>query len=327
MLVLLLAAAASVQAQPVLTFPANAPMPGNSCTLHFSPYVDPGAPGANQSWDLSTLASDSTVLIQHVAPTSTDNGASFPGATVAETGTGANMYFRSASDGIYFVGSDADGLVIFNSDQGKYLPFPCTYQSTWTDQSEAQYSSEDFESHRHTMITGTVDGYGSVAMPSGTATDVLRVHWHEETTDSTDFFTILSVNDSYIFYSASRSYPLAQLITASVSFPGATNTVQYARWVDDITTGIPTVDNSAGKPELYPVPTSGILNFNLPTTMSGRPLITITDGQGRPVRALRPTQLSDRGGHMDLSGLAPGIYHFSAIDEQGQRSERDFVIQ
>jgi hypothetical protein len=30
---------------------------------------------------------------------------------------------------------------------------------------------------------------------------------------------------------------------------------------------------------------------------------------------------------MDLSGLAPGIYHFSAIDEQGQRSERDFVIQ
>ncbi|MFN8408309.1 MAG: hypothetical protein U0V45_03085 [Flavobacteriales bacterium] len=96
-----IAIASFAHAQPVLTFTGNAPAPGSTRTLHYGPYVSPGGSGANQNWDLSALTTDSTILIQHVQPGTTPNGASFPGSTVAETGAAATMFFRSASDGVY----------------------------------------------------------------------------------------------------------------------------------------------------------------------------------------------------------------------------------
>ncbi len=106
--------AAVTNAQPVLTFASNAPVAGTSYTMHYSAYVSPGQAGAGQSWNLSTLGTDSIDVIQLVQPGATENGSSFPGSTVAETGAAASMYWRAAADGMYFVGSDASDLLIVN---------------------------------------------------------------------------------------------------------------------------------------------------------------------------------------------------------------------
>ena len=81
----ILAIVTGVQAQPVLTFPENAPVPGTSYLLHFGPFVDPGSAGADQTWDLSGLTTDSTMNIVLAAPGMVIGNEAFPGATVAET--------------------------------------------------------------------------------------------------------------------------------------------------------------------------------------------------------------------------------------------------
>src|SRR5690606_25605950 len=96
---LTLAIVAGVQAQPVLTFQENAPVPGTSYLLHFGPFVDPGSAGADQTWDMIGLTTDSTMNITLAAPGTVIGNEAFPGATVAETGNEATMFWRAENDG------------------------------------------------------------------------------------------------------------------------------------------------------------------------------------------------------------------------------------
>lgn len=323
----LLVAASFTHAQPVLTYAANAPVPGTAHTMHYGAYVSPGAAGANQTWNLSGLQTDSTNFIQLVQPNTTPHGASFPTATVSETGATATMYFRSAEDGMYLVGSDAD-LVIYNSDQARYLPLPCSYQTAWTDSFASVFDSDGFNIHRRGQVTGIADGYGTVIMPSGSVPNVLRIHWHEETLDSSDFFTFLSVFDSYIFIAPGRTQPLAQLVTASAIFMEQTITETHSQWVDELSTNVKEDPNgTTSDVDLYPVPASGLLNFTLPLAFSGTPLITITNASGRKVRNLSGTKWNGRGGQVDVSGLTAGVYQLMAIDELGHRAARTFIVE
>lgn len=318
--------AAVTNAQPVLTFASNAPVAGTSYTMHYSAYVSPGQAGAGQSWNLSTLGTDSIDVIQLVQPGATENGSSFPGSTVAETGAAASMYWRAAADGMYFVGSDASDLLIVNSDEGKYLPFPCTYQTTWTDDVVAAFTSDDFDVFRNGTITGTADGYGTVTMPFGTVSDVLRIHWHEETSDSTEFFVFESVYDSYLYYAAGQSYPLAQLVSTSITFMGQTTTTEYAQWVDELSTGEAAASVLEASIDLFPVPVSGTLNICLPEHFSGSPVLAITDAEGRTVRGGRSATITGRRGTIDVADLSAGMYQLTAIDENGQRATRRFIV-
>lgn len=325
-LALFITIASLAHAQPVLTYAANAPVAGGSYTMHYGPYISPGPAGAAQTWDFSTLTTDSVDLIQLVQPASLPNGGSFTGATVAETGAVADMYYRAAPDGLYLVGSDAD-LQIVNTDQARYLPFPCTYQSTWTDDFASTFDSDGFTVFRSGEVTGNVDGYGSLTLPSGETFDVLRVHWHEVTVDSTAFFTLHTVYDSHVFHAADQPYPLLHLVTATSTFMGQSNTVTFSRWVDGISTGAeaPAAGNSGM--QAFPVPASDVLHFTLPVSFSGTPVISITAADGRKVRTLPLPHMNGSRGTLDVSGMIPGVYHLTAIDELGQRATRGFVVQ
>ena len=87
----------------------NSPAPGNTYTINYGPYVSPGIPGANQTWNLAALATDSSLAVQFVAPASTPSAAQFPTATVAEMSALVTQYYRVAADGIHFAGSDDGG--------------------------------------------------------------------------------------------------------------------------------------------------------------------------------------------------------------------------
>lgn len=317
-----------LHAQPVLTFAAQAPQPGISYDMRYSPFVPPGAAGANQVWDLTALSTDSTRLIQLVAPANTPNGALFAASTVAETGSAAVMYFRSASDGVFNVGSDADGLLIVNSDQGRYLPFPCTYQTSWTDAVAAQFTVDGFDIARSGTITGEADGFGTLILPTGSVGNVLRIHWIQEIVDASAFFDMTTTTDSYLYYAVGQPYPLAQLVSTTITMMGNTITEQYAQWVGgDLSTALPAQRSDVNEADVFPVPAHDRLSFNLPKHFSGTPLITVSDPSGKRVKHLGPMMLSGGNGQLDVSGLAPGIYVLSAIDELGQRATARFVVQ
>jgi hypothetical protein len=315
---------ALANAQPVLTFAGNAPMPGTVYNLRYGPYVSEGLPGAGQTWDMTTLATDSMDVITLVDPATTTNGASFPTSTVAETGADAVMYFRSAADGMYLAGSDAAGLLIIYSDEGRYLPFPCNYADTWMDDVAAAFTVQTIDVSRSGTITGEVDGYGTLLMPTWSTSDVLRIHWHEETIDSTSLVNVVSVYDSYLYFVPGQSYPIVQLVHSEVTVFGQTTVEEHVQWVDELSTTTPESAQRFDGFSMFPIPATDMLNVTLPTSMQGTSTVTIADVQGRNV--LR-TVLGNVRGQVDVSTLAPGIYMLTAADANGTIATRRFVVE
>jgi hypothetical protein len=314
----------AVCAQPTLTFVGNAPQPGFNFTLNYGPFVSPGAAGTDQTWDLSTLMTDSSVAISMVDPSTTTNGASFPGSTVTETGAVATMYYRSANDGMYFVGSDAEDLLIVNSDQGLYLPFPCTYQTTWTDSLIADFSVEGFDVHRMAEITGEADGYGTLIMPFGTVENVLRIHWYEEAVDDAGMFDVTSTYDSYLYYVEGQPWPMAHVITTSVTILGNTETTQHVQWVEEVTTSVPAI---AATPEVsvFPNPATDMIRVHTAVPMNGAVTIAVVDLQGRVVREVRNAWSEQM--IVNVAELPAGLYNVVATDANGVRATAKVTVE
>jgi len=315
-----------VNAQPTLTYTSNAPVQGQAYTLHYGPYVSEGAAGAAQTWDLSTLTTDSTALITLVDPASTTNGASFPNATVAETGAAAIMYYRWDPDGMYLTGSDAAGLLIPYTNEAQYLSLPCTFGTTWTDDAVAEFTVQGFDVSRNATIDGEADGYGTLIMPTWTANNVLRVHWHEETLDSTPLFNLESVYDSYLYFVEGQSFPIVQLVHSELTFLGQTTVVEQVQWVDALSTDAD--ERTAGTTDLglYPNPAHDQLTVSLPADLKGTVHLTVADAQGRTVNAQRTTALSGNG-PVDISALSAGLYMLTATDASGTSATRRFIVE
>ncbi|MEO8591567.1 MAG: T9SS type A sorting domain-containing protein [Flavobacteriales bacterium] len=323
----ILALAAAANAQPVLTFATNGSAPGSSYTLRYGPYVDQGTSGADQTWDLSALATDSMDVITLVDPATTTNGATFPTATVAETGGDAVMYFRTAADGMYLAGSDADGLLIPYSDEGKYLVFPCNYTDTWSDDAAAEFDVQGTLVTRTATITGEADGYGTLIMPTWSASDVLRIHWHEEADDATDLFTVQSVYDSYLYFVVGQSYPIAQLVHTELTILGNTTILEHAQWVDELSTGTMEHARATDRIEVFPMPAQETVNITLPATMHGACTFSVADVQGRTMSSLPATELSNGKGTLDVSTLTPGLYLLTATDVLGTIATARLVVE
>lgn len=317
---------AIAQAQPTITA-QNAPVPGTNYTLHFGPYVDPGSAGANQTWDFSGLTTDSTMNIMLVEPNTVPGFESFPGATVAEVGNEAVMFWRTDADGIYHLGSLSEGVAISYFDEGKYFEYPCTYQTSWEDSVFAIFEVEEENITRDGLIQGEADGYGTVIMPNGTYNNVLRVRWLENTTDATDFFEINSVYDSYLFYLQGQSYPLAHIVTATISFMGNETTTQFTQWyTGDLTTGVTDAPLSQDEMMVWPNPADEQVRIQLPANMKGETFIQVMDATGKTAHTAR--FIPDANGALDLSvsDLVTGLYFVNAIDAKGNKATVRLVV-
>ena len=309
-------------AQPTLTRDGNGPGPGDTYRWRFSEYVAPGASGSGQTWDMSGLTTDSIMDVSLVEPMTTPAGASFPTATVAEVSDGSTVYFRVGSDGVHMLGYEAEGDAMVYSDEGRYLLFPCTYQTDWSDTYEGSFTSEGITIEQSGNITGEVDGYGTLILPGATYNDVLRVHWVQEQEDVFPLFTLSTVFDSHLYYMAGRPYPLVQTLTTTTSIMGNVTVMQRTQWTEGVGTSVPEADAAA--PVLYPVPAQGEVNYRLPEQL-GPARITIMDATGRVVMERR-TDGDRRAGRIDTGSLAPGLYTFTAMDVAGTRSVARFVV-
>lgn len=315
----------SVFAQPVLTQATNSPAAGNAYTINFGPYLAPGGAGANQIWNLTTLATDSSLAVQFVPPASTPNAAQFPTATVAEMSTLVTQYYRVAADGIHFAGSDDGTSVIVHAPQGKFLAFPCTFGTSWSTPQNAAFTIEGMPVTRTGTFNGHADGYGTLVMPGATIPNVLRVHWTHTLQDALDLFTISYIYDSYAYFVAGQSHPIVELVTASTDVGSGPIVNQFSRWSGDISTSI----KALRKVEIavFPNPASDEVNITLPDSFGTASHITIVDMAGRTVLNKMLPGTNTRNARIDVSSLFSGIYQLTVITTDGQRSTVPLVVR
>lgn len=309
-------------AQPTLTAALNAPIPGETYVQHQGAYIAPGNGGADRIWDFSMLEADSTAQVSLVAPTATPHGSLFPQSTVAQLWSNSTTYYTTATDGVYYAGSDADVQITY-SDPGLFLAFPCTYQTTWNDSEAASYSTSGMSVTRTGTITGTADGYGQLILPNGTYTNVLRIHWHEVVEDVASF-TSTTGTHSYLYYVAGTHHPLLQLVSSTMSFGGSTHTTQFARWSEQITTGAADVIAPGPDVLLYPNPATDRVQLRAPG-LRGAWFIRVLDHAGRAVRTERITASSEAGTSMDVSSLAVGLYSVLITDDDGRTASTTLI--
>jgi hypothetical protein len=324
-LLTLLAATAfamNAQAQPTLTFATNAPVIGTQYTLHYDgEYVDPGNAGAMQTWDLTGLSTDSIDVLELVAPSSTTNGDQFPDATVAELSSPVTTYYQVTPEGISFAGSDDGSSLIVNAPLPKYLAFPCTMGSSWSAPHAAEFTYDDNVVFRSGTVSGVVDGYGTAIMPWGTVQNVLRIHLQNVMQDSLALFTMDYTYDSYLYYVPGQSYPLAELVTATLDLGFGNPTVtQFCRWTGELSTDTEAPAFTKNDLNAYPNPTSDVVNIVLSAAKATAPSLTVLDAAGRAVHQERLLVTSSCTAQVDLRELVPGIYTLVVQNGDGSRA-------
>jgi len=198
--------------------------------------INPGAAGANQTWNFTQFPDTGTTSsITFVNPLGTPYYSNFPTATSAyevslETGN-VYGYFKESNSALEILGSafnDESGDVFstFTNPQTTY-GFPSTLNSTLTD---TYRSVIDYSAFGATYITsGTlsyvVDAYGTLVTSSGTYPNTLRIKRRDISVDS-------AITDFGDFVSNSRSTAYEWVTTATGASIGVW-TISYDTTLSD----------------------------------------------------------------------------------------------
>lgn len=295
-------------AQPNITASNFNPVLGQAITYHtFTPTsLTPGSSGANQNWNFASTPNSGTVSFTYVTPASTPYGASFPSANLAANHNGAYEYQIANTNFLARAGAWASGVTIPYSDAENLIAFPFTYNSTYTDNFAATFVSSGYTFNRSGSVNGTADGYGTLVLPWGTLTNVLRIHTTENYQDVWAFGTINYSSDNYYWVKPGTHYFLYSL--AALTANGSTS--YGGSYIDQTSVGINQVDPGEVSLSIFPNPASENLSvhFNLRESVSVR--ISISNLLGQEVFSSEEGSIyaGNFEKAIDVSGLREGLY-------------------
>lgn len=321
--------AGAAAAQPTIDHSNFAASPGESFVLSASAWMDPGASGADVTWDFSGLVIDSSFTETYVDPASTPMTDSFPTATLAISEDGGYAYRSFDATGGYYLGYHLGGTspVVDYQDPEMTFQFPCTYGTQWVDSLFADYLPGP-----SWYIAGTInaeaDGYGTLILPYGTFTNVLRLQLTRNSTLETQWpEDMFSVDTIYYYLHPGTHYPLVEVYSNSVgeegSFPTMTTGV---RWLSDPFAGM----QGAVAPANALVAVAqgdGLVRLDLSLRTGGAATIDVIDAAGRTVARDRMALSAGASSNtIAVSTLRPGLYIVRML-LNGQQMTTRLVVQ
>jgi len=221
--------------QPTLTS-ANSPQIGDKIVdlLADTVGVIAGPSGAGINWDFSTLsATGDTSISEVVTPNSTPYSADFPGASQAIKFANGQRYGYYFSDALEYTSlgeviPSAPVTMAYNDPQKLYV-YPFTYDSTFSDDFSAVFiSGATF--YRTGTITVTADAYGTIQLPTGTFSNVLRLKVIQDYRDSLNIGGIEYIyqTEGYSWFLTDSRWPILSInkMTIDQGFGPTTS-----RWV------------------------------------------------------------------------------------------------
>lgn len=322
----LIAAVSVASAQPTLTASGTNPAVGDNYSTSSCAAFSQGASGANQTWNNSSLVSTGSTSTTCVTVGSTTNGSSFPNANVASQ-SGSNIsYFKTSATGMQNYGYDAGGTLFLYSNPEDQLHFPCTYNSTFTDNFAATFTTSGYTTYRHGSTTVTADAYGTLTTPTGTYTNCMRIHFVQAYSDSlyVGMPTVITYsNDEYIWYKDGIHAPIAY----TFSFVSNGSTSSGAGYLSTAL-GVNEVDNNISMFSVYPNPASETINllFNLKNANNAQLNVFNSIGQQLSVTSLQNLFEGDNTVSVDVATLPEGIYFVQLILDNGNIQTRRFVV-
>ncbi|HEX9979414.1 MAG TPA: T9SS type A sorting domain-containing protein [Flavobacterium sp.] len=254
----------------------------------------PGSAGANQTWDYSDL---------EIIFLGTDNAIPVAGSPYAAQFPTANYLYKfhgifGDSDSYFYhnllpnkfeilsLGYDGENGDVFTPNPKTYVTFPYTYNTVFTDtyQTTAETSPTSF--------TATYDAYGTLIMPFGTFTNVIRQK------------VVSNGQTNYNWFNVSPFYPILQTVLEE-------NTLGI---VKDLTI-LGVDDNIAAlKFSAYPNPVNDVVTINCPADFTGSVRVDLSDITGKTVITRAEMPAAGNSFSVDMQDCSAGIYFLKLTD-------------
>lgn len=308
------------------------PAAGTQFTSYMGDYRSATPGGTGQTWDYSDLQSlgNWTYSIEDAA--GNGNSASFPGANMVEQDPdGFSAFYTYSSAGIEFLGLAAPSynVLMTYQDPQRILVFPCSYNTSWTDDFGGSWSSSTGTPATTTgTLEGTADAVGTLIMPYGTIDNVLRVAITCSYTDNFGGFGSIQYDlVQHVFYKPGVPAPLVQFTRQTSDGMGNYQQDSTSSWLSGDLVGITGAMQHAVGLEVFPNPAVDQATLVFSGT-GGAITWEVTDAMGRLVGTGRmPTSPGIMRHSLDLGSYSPGLYHIRLIDTEGNQGIQRLVVE
>lgn len=251
----------------------------------------PGGSGANQTWNFSgldlTLGGTDTSIPVAGSPFA----ATFPTANYLykfEGLGGTRYYYHNLSSAKYEIlsmgynGSVGDN---YSPNPLTWVTFPYTFNTVFTD----TYQSTDDEVA--TSFTATYDAYGTLVLPTGTFTNVIRQK------------TVKNGQTNYVWFNVSPFYPLLQTVLE-----------ENALGIVKDTSVLGVGDDAKATFAVWPNPTRGEIRLQCDSELHTPATVSVYDMLGNKVLEKDAAFASPGTLQLDLQNHSAGIYFLKISD-------------
>lgn len=295
-----------------------------------------GGSGPSQWWDYSNLSISFFTRMTETYTTvaSTPSASAFSAANIAsETNGGYFRYYNfSAIDRSFLGDAYTNGNSKINSNPVPFFLLPFGYGSGTINNVSSvftsTYTSTQYPTSYYSSVqTITAEGTGTLVLPNGIHTNVLKIKTVKA--DTLVGTPAVTTEVRCQWYSADSKFPLLD-ISVSVSTDGTTAPfVNKVVWMNDITdVGLPGSRDAKAAFSIHPNPSQTDLFVDFEAVSGIACSIDIVDRRGSVVKqeAFRSVQGGMQQKHIDLSALSAGTY-FVKLRAGGKEGVRQLVIE
>lgn len=319
--------AVNLKAQSTLTASNFNPTTGDVVVLAFADTnnVKEGNAGANVAYDFSTLQKmGNNVSYTYVAPSTTPYASQYSASNLAYStssnqGSAGYVYLNFSATAYQNIGVATSTLQMVYSNPQTVLEYPTTYNSTFTDTHKGSgTNSQNITTYRSGTTTSTADGWGSLKLPQGTFSNVIRVKVVQKVRDSIHFMGNDIITDSEIetynfFKEGIKQQLLGISYTKGKDFFGDDVIIKSVLYYPDAPNSVNTI-TKVNNFNVYPNPAASTVfidskgNNNITN-------YTVTDMLGKTL-VNQPIDYSNNATTIDVSGLPQGIYVVSVFNNK-----------
>ncbi len=312
-----------LSAQPVLPVGGASVAPGTTVAFRYGPVNTPHPSWTGGTEDHADLLFSSTTNWVYSTAAATPNGLSFPTANLAYSSQGIYNYFLDGPGGLDIVGYTSF-FGSMNCNPGyRYFKYPFTYNQSETTSANCTGDNLGTPFTRTAQVVLDGDGYGTLVMPFGTFTNVLRIKRTHSGQDVGQGINVTWLTHEYYYFKPGLTFPLLMIVDDVTNGSSNSQTMMPEPSMVGIAEALA---NDIGI-EVYPVPATDVAHVRFGA--SGKLMATLIDGAGRTVwtRDLGNRSPGVYEEIFNLEGMASGVYAIRITDENGGSGAKRFMVK
>ena len=298
---------------PTLTFSNSGIQPGDIFSYYEADTVgvEPGSAGTNQIWNFSDLTMNSVLRSTHfISPSITQNHSLFVEATVADTSGGNEAFYKINSNENTVLGWCNSSTNIVYTNPETIVNYPFSYGDISNDNFSANYNASSIQFYTNGTVSANADSWGTLILPSGTFSNILRVKFIQDVTDSSTFYTALTHTETYSWYDGVNKRPIFDIVKTVSSAMGNTYYVKTVHVSADVYSGLNYEENKGLTFYMLLDNDKKILNLYFNSQIESDAELFIYDMQGKMVKNSKIgfVQKGNSQKAIGLPEISKGIY-------------------